>query len=261
MIPIRTALLAAVLLGALSISAAHATVITFAQYIEQRTSAGGNLQFTAGASSANLHAYHQAVGDPVFFSFLGVAGLPADLLTPQDALLRFNTGTGAATTAAAQSTLVAGLGTLLTQSFSQPFTISFIRTTDYVFHGVDYGTNLLTVSVAAASSTPAIFTTAGSHAAAMSFDNTNYKVTFSSDFLTFQPGAAEDGSLSFSAATPTFAKGTKFLRSFRADSTGTFDSDPVPVGTILPIPEPFSAALLGSGLLAVVLVRRRIKAE
>jgi hypothetical protein len=257
MIPIRTALLAAVLVGALSASAAHAAVITFAQYIEQRTSAGGNLQFTAGASSANLHAYQQTVGDPVFFSFLGLAGLPDDLLTPQSALLRFNVGTGAATTATAQSTAVPNLGTLLTQAFNQPFTMSFTRTSPYVFHGVDYGQNLLTVRVAAATSTPAIVTTAGSHAAAMSFDNSNYMVSFSSDFLTFKPGAAEDGSLSFSAASPAFAKGTKFLRSFRADSTGTFDSDPVPIGTIIPIPEPLSAALLGSGLLGIALVRRR----
>ena len=261
MIPIRTALLAAVMLGALSASAAHATVITFAQYIEQKTSAGGNLQFTAGTGSANLHAYHQTVGDPVFFSFLGVAGLPADLLTPQSPLLRFNVGTGAATTAAAQSTAISHSGTLLTQAFNQPFTMSFTRTTDYVFHGVDFGRNLLTVSVAAATSTPTIVTTAGAHSAAMSFDNSNYMVSFSSDFLSFKPGAAEDGSLSFSAATPTFAKGTKFLRSFRADSTGTFDSDPVPIGTIIPIPEPLSAALLGSGQLGIALARRRIKAE
>jgi hypothetical protein len=257
MIPIRTALLAAALLGALSASAAHAAVITFAQYIEQSTSAGGNLQFTAGTGSANLHAYHQAAGDPVFFSFLGIAGLPADLLTPQNALLRFNVGTGAATTAAAQSTVVSGLGTLLSQSFNQPFTMSFSRTSDYVFHGVDYGRNLLTVSVAAASATPGIVTIAGSRVGGISFDNTNYLVSFTSDFLTFKPGATEDGSLAFSAATPAFAKGTKFLRSFRADSTGTFDSDPVPVGTIIPIPEPLSAALLGSGLLAVALARRR----
>jgi hypothetical protein len=261
MIPIRPALLAAVLFGALSAPAAHAAVITFAQYTEQRTAAGGNLQFSVSGGTANLHAYNQAAGDPVFFSFLGLAGLPADLLTPQSAVLRFNTGTGAATTVAAQSINVPNVGTLLTQPFNRSFTLSFTRATDYIYNGVDYGRNLLTVNVAAALSTPAITASPGAHSAAMSFDNTNYLVNFTSDFLTFKPGATEDGSLSFSAATPSFARSTKFFRAFRADSTGTFDSDPVPIGIILPIPEPFSAALLGSGLLAVALARRRIKAE
>lgn len=261
MIPIHPALLAAVLFGALSAPAAHAAVITFAQYTEQRTAAGGNLQFSVSGGTANLHAYNQAAGDPVFFSFLGLAGLPADLLTPQSAVLRFNTGTGAATMTAAQSTSVPNVGTMLSQPFSQPFTLSFTRSADYIYQGVDYGRNLLTVNVAAAASTPAIAASPNAHSAAMSFDNTNFLVSFTSDFLTFKPGATEDGSLSFSAATPGFSKGTKFFKAFRADSTGTFDSDPVPIGTILPIPEPLSAALLGSGLLGIALARRRIKAE
>jgi len=261
MIPIHPALLAAVLLGALSAPAAHAAVITFAQYTEQRTAAGGNLQFSVSGGTANLHAYNQAAGDPVFFSFLGLAGLPADLLTPQSAVLRFNTGTGAATMTAAQSTSVSNVGTMLSQPFSQPFTLSFTRSADYIYQGVDYGRNLLTVNVAAAASTPAIAASPNAHSAAMSFDNTNFLVSFTSDFLTFKPGATEDGSLSFSAATPGFSKGTKFLKAFRADSAGTFDSDPVPIGVILPIPEPLSAALLGSGLLGIFLARRRSKSE
>ncbi len=256
MIPIRSALTAAVLLGALCAPAAHASVITFAQYGEQKTQVGGNLQFSVNGGTANLHAYQQATGDAVFFSFLGLAGLPADLLTPQSALLRLNGGAGAATTAVAQTTVIPGLGTLLTQAFNQPFTMSFTRTADYIYKGVDYGRNLLTVHVAAASFTPGIVTTAGSRVAGMSFDNTNYLVSFTSDFLTFKPGATEDGSLAFSAAIPAFAKGAKFLKPFRVDSTGTFNSDPVPVGTIIPIPEPLSAALLGSGLLGIALVCR-----
>ncbi len=104
---------------------AHATVVTFAQYTEQKTNVS-NLSFVTAknGNSASLHSTTPGVGDSVFFSFLGLQGLPADLLTPQDARLRFSLGTGAVTTAAA-SLVNFGGSKFLVQPFNEAFSLGF----------------------------------------------------------------------------------------------------------------------------------------
>lgn len=168
----------AILVGASALTllsgVAQATVVTFAEYTEQQTGTTGNVQFSANSTAANLHSVNTGVGDPIFFSFLGLGGLPTELMGPQSALLRFNANTAASTTAGVQTTTIPGVGTFLNQPFNAPLSIQFWRASDFVYKGVDYGRNLLTIDLAAAADTPSISTQAGSHSATMNFDSVNY---------------------------------------------------------------------------------------
>lgn len=238
---------------------AHAAVVTFAQYTQQNPDIPNQTFTVAGnGKSATFRAVTPTTGDPVYFSFEGLPGLPSDLLARQTAFLKINAGAGAVTTAAA-SKVTFGPDTFLLQPFSQAFTLSFIRSSDYIYKGHDYGTNLLTISIAPATSTAELIAQNHASSASMSFDNASYDVTFSSGFLTFAAGSSEDGALAFSGAVPTFSLGKTFLNNFRVDSTGTFDSDPEPLGIIVPIPEPAGIAAFGGALFCLGLARRRFR--
>lgn len=72
-----------------------------------------------------------------------------------------------------------------------------------------------------------------------------------SDFVSFAATTQRDYSLSLNAVTQPIATSSGYLRSFTADGTGTFASDPAPFANV---PEPASVALL---LLGCVALRRR----
>jgi hypothetical protein len=98
----------------------------------------------------------------------------------------------------------------------------------------------------------------GGNTASMNADTANYLVSFHSDFLnfdrTFNRGAALSlsGVVSNTSKCKGFSVLSKFVCSFTADATGTFDSDPPP----MPIPEPGSLLLLGSALIGLSAIRR-----
>ncbi len=91
-------------------------------------------------------------------------------------------------------------------------------------------------------------------------------ILFSSDFLTFKPNSAYDIGLTLAAVLPTIfqrntntgnpvGRGPKALRTFNANSTGLFSSDPAPL-VFLPEPQVWAMMVVGFGMVGVQ-VRRR----
>jgi hypothetical protein len=78
------------------------------------------------------------------------------------------------------------------------------------------------------------------------------EVVFTSDFLTFQPGTVQSFSFSLAGVSPLLGVDSNdWVDSFAASGTGIFSADLAP--------EPLSFLLLGSGLLGLGLLRRKLK--
>ena len=89
-------------------------------------------------------------------------------------------------------------------------------------------------------------------------------VTFTSDFAAFTGGFDESLLFNFNSVSPNLAiDANQYLRTFMASGTGTFrltpssPTPPDPVGT--PEPPEFILTLLGSGMILVGAIRKRIK--
>lgn len=89
-------------------------------------------------------------------------------------------------------------------------------------------------------------------------------ITYTSDFLTFQPGSNYDFAISLTQITPTLnalptnGTPTRALRTFRAVATGQFSSDPAPIPNV-PEPAVWLQLIAGFGLVGAA-ARRRTKA-
>ena len=89
-------------------------------------------------------------------------------------------------------------------------------------------------------------------------------ISYTSDFLSFDPSSSLDFSMSLTSifsvlqATPTNGVPTRALRTFRAVSTGSFSSDPAPTVTAVPEPAVWGLMIVGFGMVGLQ-TRRRVR--
>ena len=213
----------ALLMAGSAVSAQAAGTVTFGQFT-QRTPNARLFQYVkkdVGANKkAEIHTTGTASGNttasiPVYYIF-SMAGLAPDLLGVQNAHLTVDFISNVGTT---------GAGTSRTQMFDTitSGSISIIRDVAAA-EGTGSRTNLLTVSFTNAE------LDASQNSGSFTFkSNPTSVITYTSDFVTFNPGADKDFSFSFSGASPTFSSvlGSS-SRSTRFSGTGTFAVAPVP---------------------------------
>jgi hypothetical protein len=194
-----------------STSFLNAQTTTFAQFSQR---IGGNdFLFTNRGTFATFETI--AGGSPVSFTYLNVAGLPAELQGPQNARVFIV----ASTTAPAATT--AGNRTI--QPFNSTFTIEILRETP--FNG---NNNLLTATITANTTPPDLSGDQGAQSAGFTASTPVQNVTFTSSFISFAGSINRDLGLTFSSVTPVFSLGATFLNSFTAAGAGTFASSPPP---------------------------------
>jgi len=92
----------------------------------------------------------------------------------------------------------------------------------------------------------------GSSGSLLAAENDDSKITYTSDFLTFDPTASENWSLGLSGVSPvTIQCSNQLLSNFTASTAGTFDA------LATPIPEPAAyGVILGLAVLLVVVGHR-----
>jgi hypothetical protein len=238
---------AALTLVTLAVGPAMAAPLTFAQYFQSN---GSQQQWTVSTAGGTTTV--TATG-PVLFQFSGV---PVPFAAPE-----ISTFTLSATSSQEGNCGVScGPG----DSFVQP---GYTGTFSFIDAGMFPGTDLLSGTFAVTGSpatTGAQFSssiggTGGSFNASSTAGNLN-QLVFTSAYLNFVGQTQEDASWSLSSLIPNFAVGTTTLNQafpaagpFNASGTGTFSSNPGPVGT----PEPATLVLIGGGLCLVALTMRR----
>ena len=245
----------AVGLGGLSVPAA-AIVTTFAAYNPIGTTA--NLYFknsgpgTTGGTGGSL--YTIATGNAttpgsrnVRFSFLQASIAPY----VTDVTARF---TLLASVVAHPATLT---GTQLSQeSISGSF--SFLSTTAITVGSTTYaaGSNLLSAIFTAGSINGRTGGTSGSFSGSTAGGSL---ISYTSDFLDFTPTIDRDFAIGLTSIGSPLARVTgKALRTFRANSTGSFSSDPAPLVNAVPEPATWAMLGLGFGLVGVSARRRKL---
>jgi hypothetical protein len=174
---------------------------------------------------------------PIYYVF-SMFTLPADLTGIQNAHLTVDFISNLGTTGSGSSR--AQLFDTITNG-----SISIVRDTPAA-EGTGTRTHLLTVSFTNAE------LDASQNDGSFTFkSNSNSVITYTSDFLSFNPLADKDFSFSFSGASPTFSSvlGSS-SRSMRFSGTGTF--------AVQPVPEVSSWAMMvaGFGILGAALRRR-----
>lgn len=237
--------------AALLMSSAASAISTFAQFSQlgendimrfvNSANSGGNANAQLTSAVRQGNGYIQ--GAPIV-SFKFLSG--PDELRLQDAYFSF----AAAATSAAQV-----FGGFTAQELASG-TLAFTRVTP-ASQGSGNGnrTNLLTINFTNATILGSTNTSAASLTAS-TFNGAT--VTMTSDFFTFDSTVNRDLSLSFSSLTPTLLRAAfgDNLRSFTADATGTFSSDPAP-RYVNEVPEPAMLGLFGIGFTILAFARRR----
>ena len=234
------ALAAAVAASAFAAAPASAITVTYANFA-QSTNAKQFRYFNTGTSN-RLYTTTSATstdagGVAVDFKYL--VSVPAALQGFQDAILTLD---------ASSTQMVSLNGDNASQGgFSGKLSIRRAVPLD----GKD---NLLTIDF----TNGTFFSVLGGSSATytISIPGAGTNIKQESDFLMFGNVVEADFSLSFSALSSTFAKnGGGYGRSFRANATGTFASNPAPTG--VPEPEMWGLMILGFGMVGVAVRRRR----
>ena len=190
--------------------------VTFAQF--NQTTNSPDFVFTNGAPVSSFAT--GGGGAPVSFTFLGIAGLPAELSGPQSARAFFSCQTSV--------TAFANVGRTV-QPFNGTCTIQIIRDVPATSPSGGSGTNLLTATVVNNPSTSDLSGDTNSNSAGFSASTPNQTITFTSDFLSFGATQSRNLALGFSSVNPNFSQNPNgFLNSFTASGAGTFASCPAP---------------------------------
>lgn len=227
-------LTALVFLGVVSTPATEAATVTFGNF----SGVSGN-PFTY--SSNTTTATFATASIPVTFTYVNTPNLPPSVNGSLAAHLVIN----ATSTSAAQSV---GFGQVGEAGFNGTLTI--------LLDGLN--TNLLTVNFVNAS----LF--GGNNGQTFSFGQDTSTsgrlsdVVYTSQYIGFIAVTSNNFSLTFTSTTPSFhlTTGNTFFDPFVASGTGTFASNPGPIG----VPEPATAAGMGFGLVAIAAFARRRKA-
>lgn len=239
--------------GVLALSAinvAAAAPVTFAQYVQQD---GSQQQWTITSTATTTTV--SATGS-VFLSFSGVSGLP--FAGPESAMFSLT----ATSNVAGNCGVNCGVGDSYVQH-GYAGTFSFIDT------GSAPGTNLLsgTFAVTGAPTTTgaqfgSIIGSSGAGFNASATEGNLLQLVFSSDYLVFTDQIQQTASWSLSSLIPDFSTGPVVLTQARpgsgpygASGSGTFSSNPGP--QLAQVPEPASLLLLGIGMTALGVLRRR----
>src|SRR5450755_1723128 len=217
------------------VSSSHAVITTFATFFERV--GGADFVFT---NSSPTNATFSVVSSPIFFSYLNIPGLPADLQGIQNAHITINR------TTTIPATLASG-------TVSQPFpvTINAITITRDTPAAEGFGTRTILLQVTNNGTIDGLNgSTSGSINAATSTGET---VVFTSDFLNFSNTIARDPAIALTQVNPVLglsgpsgAAGT-FLNSFTAVGSGNFSSDPVPNASTPTIAKSFSPNSIVAG--------------
>lgn len=255
--PIKTILAAAAATGALAAAVpANAVITTFAEFQSIGTAPTMYWKNSAanGTNGLDGSVYTIAAGSKVpgsvdvAFSFLQPGIAPA----VTNVVANF---TYAATETGNKAISVGGF--LIQPGLTGTF--SFLSTSVITVGSTTYGigSNLLTASFSQAAIVGGSGGTSGSLSASSS--NPALTISYTSDFLTFDPTASADFSLSLTAINAAlFATPTKALRTFKALSTGSFSSGPAPLVNAVPEPAVWGLMIVGFGMIGIQ-SRRRVR--
>ncbi|MBA3786621.1 MAG: carboxypeptidase regulatory-like domain-containing protein [Acidobacteria bacterium] len=208
--------------------------VTFAQF--NQTTNRPDFVFTNSSPVSSFAT--TAGGAPVSFTFLGIAGLPAELSGPQSARAFFSCQTSV--------TAFVNVGRI-TQPFNGTCTIQIIRDVPATTPSGGSGTNLLTATIVNDPTTSDLSGDTNSNSAGFTASTPLQMITFSSDFLSFGATQTRNLALGFSSVNPLLSQNPNgFLNSFTASGAGTFASCPAPTF----MPPTAAGATVGGRVLA-----------
>lgn len=258
---LKTVTAAAVALGTLTVAAtpASAVVTTFAQF-ESIGTRGQTYWQNSGANGASgLNGSLYTTSTPtsktpgtrqVKFSFLqpSIAPYVTDVVANYTL---FATMTNTAAMVAGNQIIQSNINGSFSFLTAAPITIGLTTFAT--------GSNLLTGSFTNASIVGQRLGTSGSFGGS---GTQGLTYTYSSDFLSFDPGSSLDFQINLTAiqsalqAIPSGGDPTRALRTFRAFSTGSFSSDPAPIVTAVPEPAVWGLMIVGFGMVGLQTRRR-----